>query len=50
VALALVFGRVVASHSWSRLVQHDDLLAGRLWTGVLIRVAIAPLLAYDLQR
>jgi hypothetical protein len=49
VAFEFLFGRFVAGHSWARLVQDYNLLAGRLWILVLIWVAFAPLVFYHLR-
>lgn len=43
-AFELLFGHYVAGHSWSRLAQDYDLLAGRLWLLVPLWVAAAPYL------
>lgn len=41
-AFELLFGHYVAGHSWARLAQDYDLLAGRLWPLVPLWVAVAP--------
>lgn len=41
-AFEFLFGHYVAGHTWSRLLQDYDLLAGRLWPLVLLWVATAP--------
>jgi hypothetical protein len=42
VAFEFLFGHYVAGHSWSRLLQDYDLLAGRLWPLMLLWTATAP--------
>jgi hypothetical protein len=49
VAFEFLFGRYVAGHTWERLLHDYDLLAGRLWIGLLIWVAVAPYLFFRLQ-
>lgn len=48
-AFELLFGHYVAGHTWSRLLQDYDLLAGRLWPLVLLWVATAPYLLSRLR-
>lgn len=50
VAFEFLFGHFVAGHSWSRLLQDYNLLAGRVWVLVLVWLAAAPVLLYGLQR
>jgi len=45
VSFEFAFGRWVAGHSWSRLLQDYDLLAGRLWLLVLGATLLSPWLA-----
>jgi len=49
VAFEFLFGHYVAGHSWSRLFNDYNLFAGRLWILILIWVAIAPYVIYQLQ-
>ena len=46
VAFEFGFGHFVAGHSWSRLGQDYNLLAGRLWVLILLWLAVAPSLFY----
>lgn len=50
VAFEFSFGHYVAGHSWSRLFNDYNLFAGRLWILILIWVAIAPYVFYQLQK
>ena len=45
IAFEFVFGHYVAGHPWSFLFADYNVLAGRLWSLVLIFVALLPLLA-----
>lgn len=45
VAFELTFGRLVAHHSWSRLIQDYDLRSGRLWPLFLAWIGLLPWLA-----
>ncbi len=42
IAFEFLFGHYVAKHSWTRLLDDYNLLAGKLWSLVLIAVALAP--------
>ena len=42
IAFEFLFGPYVARHSWTRLLAEYNLLAGKLWSLVLIAVALAP--------
>ncbi len=42
VAFEFGFGRLVAGKSWSRLFQDYNLLAGRVWSLLLLWIAAAP--------
>ena len=44
VAFEFLFGRFVAGHSWIRLLQDYNILAGRVWSLLLLWVALAPYL------
>jgi hypothetical protein len=46
VAFEFGFGHFVAGHSWSRLCQDYNLLAGRLWVLILLWLLVAPSLFY----
>ena len=41
-----IFGHYVAGHSWERLFQDYNLLAGRVWVIFLLWVAIMPYIFY----
>jgi hypothetical protein len=40
------FGHYVAGHSWKRLRQNYNLMAGRVWPFILVWVAVAPYVFY----
>lgn len=46
IAFEFIFGHFIARHSWSRLLSDYNLLAGRVWSLVLIWIAVAPFLFY----
>ncbi len=46
VTFEFLFGHYIAGHSWSKLLSDYNIFAGRVWIGVLIWIAIAPLLFY----
>ena len=46
VAFEFLFGHLVAGHSWSRLLQDYNLLAGRLWVLILLWITLAPYVFY----
>lgn len=48
VAFAFVFGRLVAGHSWARLLRDDNLFAGRVWILIPLGIGLAPYLFYRL--
>ena len=48
VGFEFIFGHYIAGHSWSKLLADYNIFAGRLWSLVLIWVAVAPLLFYRL--
>lgn len=50
VAFEFLFGHFVAGHSWSRLFHDYNLFAGRVWVVILVWVALAPYLFYQLQK
>ena len=49
VAFEFLFGHFVAGHSWNRLFNDYNIIEGRVWILVLIWVAVAPYLIYQLQ-
>lgn len=46
VTFEFLFGHFVAGHSWPRLLQDYNLLAGRVWSLLLLWVAVAPYCFY----
>jgi hypothetical protein len=48
VVFEFLFGHFIAGHSWSRLLQDYNLLAGRIWIFVLLAITFTPLLLYKL--
>jgi hypothetical protein len=50
IAFEFLFGHYVAGHAWRHLLQDYNLLAGRLWSAVLLWTALGPYLIYRLQR
>jgi len=50
VAFEFLFGHYVAGHPWPRLRHDYNLLAGRVWSLLLIWVAVAPYVFYRLRR
>lgn len=46
VAFEFGFGRFIAGHSWSRLLEDYYLFAGRVWVLFLLAVALAPWVAF----
>jgi hypothetical protein len=49
VAFEFLFGHYAAGHSWQRLLNDYNLLAGRLWSLVLVWIITAPILFYYLR-
>jgi hypothetical protein len=49
VSFEFVFGHYVAKHSWHKLLEDYNILAGRMWLVVLMWIALAPLLFYQLH-
>ncbi len=49
VAFEFLFGRLVAGHSWARLLRDYDLAAGRVWLLFLLWIGVAPVLLYALR-
>ena len=50
IAFEFIFGHYVAHHSWTRLLQDYNILAGRLWLAVLLTVAALPAMVFELMR
>jgi hypothetical protein len=46
IAFEFSFGHFIAGHSWSRLFQDYNLVAGRFWVLVLIWITVAPYFFY----
>ncbi len=49
IAFEFIFGRFVAGHSWARLLRDYDVFAGRLWAPLLVWIALAPYLFFELK-
>ncbi len=49
-AFEFLFGHYVAGHSWGRLLQDYNVLAGRVWVLIPIWVAVAPYVFHSLGR
>ncbi|MDH3406474.1 MAG: hypothetical protein OEM48_05995, partial [Gammaproteobacteria bacterium] len=49
VTFEFLFGHFVAGHSWLRLLQDYNLLAGRVWILLLFWVAVAPYIFYRIN-
>jgi hypothetical protein len=49
IAFEFLFGHFVAGHSWSKLFDDYNILAGRVWPLILIWIAIAPYVFYRLK-
>jgi hypothetical protein len=50
VSFEFLFGRYVMGHPWSRLLHDYDIAAGRLWVVVLIWIALAPYVFFQIRR
>jgi hypothetical protein len=50
IAFEFLFGHYVAGHSWIKLLEDYNVLAGRLWVIVLVWVTLAPITFYHLWR
>ncbi|HAX74791.1 MAG TPA: hypothetical protein DCY88_02890 [Cyanobacteria bacterium UBA11372] len=48
VGFEFIFGHYIAGQSWSKLLADYNIFAGRLWSIVLLWVAVAPVLFYRL--
>lgn len=49
VSFEFLFGHYVAKHSWSRLFQDYHLLAGRVWSLLLVWITVAPWVFYRMN-
>jgi hypothetical protein len=49
VAFEFSFRHYVAHHSWEKLFQDYNILAGRLWVLVLLGVGLLPLIVFKLR-
>ena len=49
VAFEFSFGHYVAHHSWARLFQDYNVLAGRLWVFIPLVVALLPLIVFKMR-
>jgi hypothetical protein len=49
VAFEFSFGHFVAHHSWEKLFQDYNILAGRLWVLVLLGVALLPVIVFKIR-
>jgi hypothetical protein len=49
IAFEFSFGHYVVHHSWEKLLQDYNVLAGRLWVFVLLGVAFLPLIVFTIQ-
>jgi hypothetical protein len=49
VAFEFSFGHYLLQHSWEKLFQDYNILAGRLWTFVLLAVTFLPLLVFKIR-
>ncbi len=47
ITFEFIFGHYVMAHSWTKLLEDYNLLAGRLWSLVLIWVTLAPVIFYQ---
>jgi hypothetical protein len=50
ITFEFLFGHYVAGHSWVKLLEDYNVLAGRLWVVVLIWITLAPLIFYQLWK
>jgi hypothetical protein len=46
VAFEFLFGHFVMGHPWSRLLNDYNILAGRVWSVVLLWITVAPYVFY----
>jgi hypothetical protein len=49
VAFEFLFGHYVMGHTWERLLQDYNILAGRIWILFLVFTAAAPYIVYRLK-
>ncbi len=49
IAFEFIFGHYIANQPWSKLVHDYNILAGRLWSVVLIAVACMPYATYKIR-
>jgi hypothetical protein len=49
VAFEFLFGHYVVGHPWSRLLADYNVMAGRIWTLVLLTSLLAPVILGRLQ-
>ena len=49
VMFEFLFGHYVMGNPWSKLLHDYNLLAGRLWTLILIWITISPFIVYKLR-
>jgi hypothetical protein len=49
IAFEFLFGHYVAGHPWSKLFYDYNILEGRVWTVVLLWIAVAPYICFRLQ-
>ena len=50
IAFEFIFGHYAAGHTWDRLLQDYNILAGRLWALVLVALAFMPYLVFRIRR
>ncbi len=50
VAFEFLFGHYVAGHPWEKLLHDYNILQGRVWILVLVWIAVAPYVLYQLQK
>ena len=49
IAFEFTFGRLVAGHSWTKLLADYNLLAGRVWLVFLVWILMLPAIVYWLD-
>ena len=50
ITFEFIFGHYIVGHSWEKLLEDYNLLAGRLWVMVLLWVTLAPFTFYYLRK
>lgn len=50
VVFEFLFGHYVVGHPWDKLLHDYNMLQGRIWILVLVWIAIAPYIIYQLQK